>query len=98
MASLGTVRVFHAERGWGVIDGPEVPGGCWAHFSAIAMDGYRELSQGQQVTFRAEAFSQDGFAYRAVKVWTGGVEPPDQPPTPDGSAGYRSSLTLTFDN
>jgi CspA family cold shock protein len=97
MTSVGSVRVFDADEGWGVIDGPDVPGGCWVHFSAIAMDGYRELARGQHVSFRAEAASQDGFDYRAVKVWTGSVEPPDQPRTQGGSAAYHSSLTLTFD-
>jgi CspA family cold shock protein len=97
MASVGSVRTFDADEGWGVIDGPDVPGGCWVHFSAIAMDGYRELARGQHVSFCAEAASQDGFGYRAVKVWTGGTEPPDQPPTQGSSAAYHSSLTLTFD-
>ncbi|GID97811.1 MTH938/NDUFAF3 family protein [Amorphoplanes digitatis] len=95
--SAGSVRVFDADEGWGVIDGPDVPGGCWVHFSAIAAEGYRELTRGQDVSFRAEAAEQDGFAYRAVKVWTGDTEPPDQPGTHGGSVAYRSSLTLSFD-
>jgi cold shock protein len=98
MTSDGSVRLFHADEGWGVIDGPDVPGGCWVHFSAIAVDGYRELTSGQHVSFRYEVASQDGFAYRAVKVWTDDVEPPDEPRTRGGnSAAYRSTLTLTFD-
>jgi CspA family cold shock protein len=99
MTSVGSVRTFNADEGWGVIDGPDVPGGCWVHFSAIAMDGYRELARGQHVSFRAEPASQDGFAYRAAKVWMSmtGIEPPDQPRTQGGSAAYHSSLTLTFD-
>jgi hypothetical protein len=28
MAESGVVREFHLEEGWGVIDGPTVPGGC----------------------------------------------------------------------
>jgi CspA family cold shock protein len=95
MTSVGSVRSFNADEGWGVIDGPGVPGGCWVHFSAIAMGGHRQLTPGQHVSFRAEAASQDGFAYRAVKVWTGGIEPPDQPSTPDNHAADHSSLTLT---
>jgi cold shock protein len=75
MASTGLVRLFDADAGWGVIDGPDVPGGCWVHFSAIAATGYRQLSAGQRVSFRAEPANQDGFAFRAVKVWTGAVEP-----------------------
>jgi CspA family cold shock protein len=97
MTSVGSVRTFDAGEGWGVIDGPDVPGGCWVHFSAIAMDGFRQLVRGQSVSFRAEAARQDGFGYRAMKVWTGGVEPPDQTQTQGGSAAYRSVLTLTFD-
>jgi CspA family cold shock protein len=97
MTSIGSVRTYHADEGWGVIDGPDVPGGCWVHFSAIAMDGYRELEPGQHVSFCAEAASQDGFGYRAVEVWTRGIEQPDLPSSQEGSAAYHSTLTLTFD-
>ncbi len=97
VTSLGSVRTFYADEGWGVIDGPDVPGGCWVHFSAIAADGYRALAPGQRVRFRAEAADQDGFRFRAVKVWTGDAEPPDRPRQTGGSAAYHSSLTLTFD-
>ncbi|MFB9236323.1 cold-shock protein [Plantactinospora siamensis] len=97
MTSDGVVRSYRADEGWGVIDGPDVPGGCWVHFSAIAGDGYAELAPGQAVSFRAEAQPQDGYAYRAVKVWTGDAEPAD-PETDDGdSTAYRSTLTLNFD-
>ncbi|MFC3505235.1 cold-shock protein [Micromonospora krabiensis] len=97
MTSTGIVRTWNADEGWGVIDGPDVPGGCWVHFSAVAVDGYRELAGGQRVTFRAEVEAQDGFDYRAVKVWTGDTEPDDRR---DGepSAAYGSSLTVTFDH
>jgi cold shock protein len=98
MTSVGSVRTFDANEGWGVIDGPDVPGGCWVHFSAIAIEGYRELAAGQKVSFRAEAASQDGFPFRAVKVWTDGIEPLDQPSTHSRPAASRSSLTLTFDH
>jgi len=90
------VRDFDAAAGWGVIDAPDVPGGCWVHFSAIATDGYRSLTPGQRVTFRAERGEQDGFDHRAVKVWTGDVEPPDDPVDHRRSPAYGSSLRLTF--
>jgi CspA family cold shock protein len=35
------VREWHGKEGWGVLDAPEVPGGCWAHYSMIDMGGYR---------------------------------------------------------
>jgi CspA family cold shock protein len=73
------VREYHADEGWGVIDGPTVPGGCWVHFSAIAMAGYRQVAAGRRVSFRAEAVEQ---------VWTDEIEPvsPGPPPfdEPDG--------------
>ncbi|GAA2509787.1 cold-shock protein [Winogradskya humida] len=55
MVSVGTVRSWNADEGWGVLDGPGVPGGCWVHFSAVAAPGYRELETGRTVMFRAEA-------------------------------------------
>jgi CspA family cold shock protein len=94
--SSGFVRIWHDDEGWGVIDGPDVPGGCWTHFSAIAQDGYRSLDAGQHVSFRSEAAAQDGYAHRATKVWTSDAEPPDDDPSP--SPAYRSVLTLHFDD
>lgn len=63
------VRSFDPDEGWGVIDGPEVPGGCFVHFSNIEMDGYRALVAGQRVRFTYERPGQDGCAYRALTVW-----------------------------
>jgi CspA family cold shock protein len=98
MADSGVVREFHVEEGWGVIDGPAVPGGCWVHFSAIAMGGFRQLVAGQNVWLRAEAAEQDGFSFRAVKVWTEDVEPASPPRLKRASGGvYHSRLVLTFD-
>jgi CspA family cold shock protein len=67
----GVVRAFAPDEGWGVIDAPEVPGGCFVHFSSIEMDGYRALAAGERVRFRFEHldFLQDGCRYRALAVW-----------------------------
>ncbi|MEV5283201.1 cold-shock protein [Streptomyces sp. NPDC052811] len=50
MAS-GTVKWFNAEKGFGFISqdggGPDV----FAYYSNISGNGYRELSEGEQVTF-----------------------------------------------
>ena len=72
----GTVRWFDGEDGWGVIDSPEVPGGCFVHFSNIVGVGYRKLDDGQDVifTFEGPGFKQDGYDFRALRVWPG-VEP-----------------------
>jgi len=71
VVSSGVVREYDADEGWGVLDGADVPGGCWVHFSAIVEPGFRHLSPGELVSFRAEAADQDGFTFRAVQVWKG---------------------------
>jgi CspA family cold shock protein len=69
------VRVWHHEEGWGVIDCPEAPGGCWAHYSAVLIAGYKTLSAGQSVELLLEPPGQDGYAFRAVEVWPTGHAP-----------------------
>jgi CspA family cold shock protein len=91
--SVGTVRVWHHEQGWGVIDSPETPGGCWAHFSHLWNDGipaagpgevvrvsggYREVFEGETVDFEWEHPGQDGYAYRATTVRPRGRPAPHQ--------------------
>jgi CspA family cold shock protein len=46
----GTVKWFNADKGYGFI---AVDGGkdVFVHYSAIVMDGYRSLEQGQRVEF-----------------------------------------------
>ncbi|MGW5257377.1 cold-shock protein [Streptomyces sp. NPDC004012] len=64
-----TVRHWNGEEGWGVLDSPETPGGCFGHFSNQAT-GFRTLSPGQQVdlTWEAPGFKQDGYDYRAMSI------------------------------
>jgi CspA family cold shock protein len=48
--ATGTVKWFNAEKGYGFIsqsDGADV----FVHFSAIQMNGYRALEEGQAVEF-----------------------------------------------
>ncbi|MEU8725691.1 cold-shock protein [Streptomyces antimycoticus] len=65
-----TVREWSDEEGWGVLDSPETPGGCFGHSSDIRATGFRTLSPGQQVDLEWEApgFTQDGYDYRAVSI------------------------------
>ncbi|MEO8708892.1 MAG: cold shock domain-containing protein [Lacisediminihabitans sp.] len=64
-ASIGRVSSWLPDDGWGVIESPETPGGCWTHFSALEMPGYHELHPDQVVDFEWEKVDQDGYAYRA---------------------------------
>jgi CspA family cold shock protein len=49
--ALGTVKWFNTEKGFGFIEqdggGPDV----FAHYSNIATQGFRELQEGQRVSF-----------------------------------------------
>ncbi|MCY4353942.1 MAG: cold-shock protein [Truepera sp.] len=50
MAS-GTVKWFSNEKGYGFIARDDGGGDLFVHFSAIEGDGYRSLSEGDEVTF-----------------------------------------------
>ncbi len=67
----GVVRAYDADEGWGVIDAPEVPGGCFVLWASIQMGEFKTLTAGQSVTFTYETpgFQQDGFDHRAIQVW-----------------------------
>jgi cold shock CspA family protein len=46
MATLATVRVWHDDQGWGIVESEDTPGGCWVHFSHIVSPRYRTLRPG----------------------------------------------------
>jgi cold shock protein len=48
--AAGTVKWFNAEKGYGFISRGEAPD-VFVHYSAIQMDGYRSLEEGQRVEF-----------------------------------------------
>jgi CspA family cold shock protein len=50
---VGTVKWFNATKGFGFI-GREEGEDVFVHFSAIKMDGYRRLEEGQKVEFSIE--------------------------------------------
>lgn len=93
------VRLWNEQEGWGVLDSPGTPGGCWAHFSALDMDGYATAAPGQTAHLLYEQAQQDGFAWRAVHVSLDGVSPrTDRPDSPDGNgSAYWSDLNIKFD-
>jgi CspA family cold shock protein len=69
--TLATVREWDDEEGWGVLDSPETPGGCFAHFGDIeGLEGFRSPAAGQRVELDWEApgFQQDGYDFRALRV------------------------------
>ncbi len=53
MAS-GTVKWFNPEKGFGFISQPDGGADVFVHHSAIQMNGYRSLEEGQSVEFEVE--------------------------------------------
>ncbi|MDX1619564.1 MAG: cold-shock protein [Nitriliruptorales bacterium] len=47
----GTVKWFNAEKGYGFITPAEGGEDLFVHFSAIEMEGYKSLEEGQRVQF-----------------------------------------------
>jgi CspA family cold shock protein len=50
---LGTIKWFSAPKGFGFI-GPENGEDVFVHFSAIQMDGFKRLKEGQNLEFTIE--------------------------------------------
>lgn len=50
----GTVKWFNATKGYGFITRDNGQGDVFVHFSAIRMDGYKSLQDGQRVSMRVE--------------------------------------------
>ena len=99
MASEGTVREWSDERGFGVIDSADTPGGCWFHFSCVVTKELASPRPGDQVTFTYETLPQDGFSYRALLVWPPGVRPGtplQERPNEGPFAAYQSRLTIRW--
>ena len=49
--ATGTVKWFNDAKGYGFITPYDGGEDLFAHFSAIKMDGFKTLKQGQRVTF-----------------------------------------------
>jgi len=52
--AIGTVKWFNASKGYGFISPNNGGDDVFAHFSAIEMDGYKTLTEGQHVEFEIQ--------------------------------------------
>ena len=64
----GTVKWFHADKGYGFISKDDGGDDVFVHFSAIMTDGFRTLSEGQKVEFDTEPDPKNSSKLRAVNV------------------------------
>ena len=65
--TTGTVKWFNESKGFGFIEqesGPDV----FAHFSAIASDGFKTLTEGQRVEFKVTEGAKGPQAENIVAV------------------------------
>ncbi len=64
----GTVKWFNQEKGYGFISNDDGSGDVFVHFSAIQVEGFKTLAEGQHVTFDVEPDPRDAGKMRAVNV------------------------------
>ncbi|MBQ3180035.1 MAG: cold-shock protein [Firmicutes bacterium] len=64
----GTVKWFNAEKGYGFIANDEGGDDLFVHFSAIQVNGYKTLEEGQKVTFDVETDPKNANKLRAANV------------------------------
>jgi CspA family cold shock protein len=64
---LGRVKWFNAEKGYGFIE-TEEGGDVFVHFSAIQMEGFKTLEEGQAVEFDIVEGARGPQAANVVKL------------------------------
>ena len=66
--NTGVVKWFYSSKGYGFITNDANGEDVFVHFSAIQVDGFKTLEEGQKVTFDVESDPKDSRKLRAVNV------------------------------
>jgi CspA family cold shock protein len=63
----GTVKWFNDAKGFGFVQSENINGDIFVHYSAIQGDGFKTLSEGQQVEFELVTGPKGPQAYNVTK-------------------------------
>ncbi|HGX94066.1 MAG TPA: hypothetical protein ENK35_12195 [Candidatus Tenderia sp.] len=72
--ATGTVKWFSNAKGYGFIAPDEGGDDIFAHFSAVDMDGYKSLRQGQQVHYEVTQ-GPKGLLASGIRIAPGEEQP-----------------------
>lgn len=64
----GKVKWFNDQKGFGFIEAAETNEDVFVHFSAVEMNGFRSLKEGQTVSYEAERSAKGLKATKVVPV------------------------------
>lgn len=64
----GTVKWFSNDKGYGFIENSESGEDIFVHFSAIQVEGFKTIKEGQKVTFEVEDDPKNPDKKRAADV------------------------------
>lgn len=65
--SKGRVKYFNDTKGWGFISSEDVDQDVFVHYTAIDMDGYKTLREGQEVFYEL-ANTTEGYQASNVRL------------------------------
>ncbi len=68
MRTVGTVKWFNDQKGFGFITPDEGGKDCFVHHTAIQADGFRTLSEGDRVEFEVVQGTKGPAAENVVKI------------------------------
>ena len=64
----GTVKWFNESKGFGFISNNDGSGDVFVHFSSIQSEGFKNLIEGQKVSYDVEPDPKDSRKIRAANV------------------------------